>query len=99
MKPQNAQNTQIDVNADRINLLSKRIISRALTVLHRLGTGFLEKVYHKVLSHEQGKAGLADSQQQPIVFEYEGIVGGDYAADLLVEGFVPRELKMARAIG
>ena len=35
----------MDSGADRVNFLSKRIIGCALTVLHALGTGFLEKVY------------------------------------------------------
>ena len=45
MEPQDTQNTQKDTGGDRVNLLSKQIIGCALTVLHALGTGFLEKVY------------------------------------------------------
>jgi hypothetical protein len=45
MEPQNTQNTQMDTGEDRVNVLSKRIIGCALTVLHALGAGFLEKVY------------------------------------------------------
>ncbi len=33
MEPQNTQNTQMDTGEDRVNLLSKRIIGCALTVL------------------------------------------------------------------
>jgi hypothetical protein len=36
MEPQNTQNTQMDIGEDRINLLSKRIIGCALTVVHAL---------------------------------------------------------------
>ena len=35
-----------------INLLSKRIIGCAPTVLRALGTGFLEKAYENALTHE-----------------------------------------------
>ena len=35
----------MDTREGRVNLLSKRIIGCALTVLHGLGIGFLEKVY------------------------------------------------------
>ena len=42
----------MDTGEDRVNLLSKRIIGCALTVLHALGTGFLEKVYENALVHE-----------------------------------------------
>jgi hypothetical protein len=49
MEPQNTQNTQMDISEDRINLLSKRIIGCALTVLHALGTGFLQKLDENAL--------------------------------------------------
>ena len=98
MEPQNTQNTQMDTGEDRINLLSKRIIGCALTVLHALGTGFLEKVYENALVHELRKSGLAVSQQHPMVVRYDGIVVGEYAVDLLVENIVLVELKVARAI-
>jgi GxxExxY protein len=92
------QNTQTDTGEDRVNLLSKRIIGCALTVLHGLGTGFLEKVYENALSHELRKAGFGVSQQHRIVVRYDGVVVGDYTADLLVEHIVLVELKVAKAI-
>ncbi len=98
MEPQNTQNTQMDVGEDRINLLSKRIIGCAQTVLRALGTGFLEKVYENALVHELRKAGLAVSQQHPMVVRYDGIVVGDYTVDLLIEHIVLVELKVAKAI-
>jgi GxxExxY protein len=81
-----------------MNLLSNRIIGCALTVLHALGTGFLEKVYENALVHELRKSGLAVSQQHPMVVRYDGIVVGEYSVDLLVEHIVLVELKVARAI-
>src|SRR4029077_9392463 len=95
MEPQNTQNTQMDIGEDRINRLSKRIIGCALTVLHALGTGFLEKVYENALVHELRKSGLAVSQQHPMVVRYDGIVVGEYAVDLLVEHIVLRESSRA----
>jgi GxxExxY protein len=88
MEPQNTQNTQMDIGQDGINLLSKRIIGCALTVVHALGTGFLEKVYENALVHELRKSGFTVSQQHPMVVRYDGIVVGYYAVDLLVEGIV-----------
>ena len=98
MEPQNTQNTQMDSGEDRVNLLSKRIIGCGLTVLHALGTGFLEKVYENALVYELRKSGLAVSQQHPMVVRYDGIVVGDYAVDLLVDDIVLVELKVAKAI-
>jgi GxxExxY protein len=98
MEPQNTPNTQTDTGEDRVNLLSKRIIGCALTVLHGLGTGFLEQVYENALSHELRKAGFGVSQQHRMVVRYDGVVVGDYTADLLVEHIVLVELKVAKAI-
>src|ERR1700750_3189022 len=98
MEPQNTQNTQMDTGEGGINRRSKRIIGCALTVLHGLGTGFLEKVYENALAHELRKSGLVVSQQHPMVVRYDGVVVGDYTVDLLVEHSVLVELKAARAI-
>jgi GxxExxY protein len=98
MEPQNTPNTQMETGEDRVNLLSKRIIGCALTVLHALGTGFLEKVYENALLHELRKAGIAVSQQHRMVVRYDGVVVGDYTVDLLVEHVVLVELKVAKAI-
>src|SRR5271154_640640 len=98
MEPQNTQNTQMETPEYRVNLLSKRIIGCALTVLHALGTGFLEKVYENALLLELRKAGLAVSQQHRMVVRYDGIVVGDYTVDLLVEHTVLGELGVAKGI-
>jgi GxxExxY protein len=98
MEPQNTQSTQMDTGQDGVNLLSKRIIGCALTVLHTLGTGFLEKVYENGLVYELRKSGLAVSQQHPMVVRYNGTVVGEYTVDLLVEHIDLVELKVAKAI-
>jgi GxxExxY protein len=98
MEPQNTPNTQIDTSEDSVNLLSKRIIGCALTVLHALGTGFLEKIYENALVHELRKSGLVVSQQHRMVVRYDGIVVGEYTVDLLVEHIVLVELKVAKTI-
>ena len=88
----------MDNAADRANLLSKQIIGCALTVLHTLGTGFLEKVYENALVHELRKAGLTVSQQHRLVVRYDGITVGEYAIDLLVDHVILVELKVAKGI-
>ena len=98
MEPQITQITQMNTGEDRVSLLSKRIIGCALSVLHALGTGFLEKVYENALVPELRKSGLAVSQQHPMLVRYDGIVVGDYTVDLLVERIVLVELKAAKAI-
>jgi len=88
----------MDTGEDGVNLVSGRIIGCALTVLHALGTGFLEKVYENALVPELRKSGLAVSQQHPMLVRYDGIVVGHYTVDLLVEQIVLVELKVAKAI-
>ena len=95
MKP---QNTQIESAPDKANRLSRPIIGCALTVLHTLGTGFLEKVDENALVHELRKSGLTVSQQHRVVVRYDGITVGEYAVDLLVEHVVLVELKVAKGI-
>ena len=73
------------MNADavRLNAISERIIGCAFAVGSALGHGFLEKVYENALAHELRKAGLAVEQQREIKVLYDGIVVGEYIADLL----------------
>ncbi|QNN22791.1 GxxExxY protein [Planctomycetales bacterium ZRK34] len=78
--------------------LTERIIEGAFRVSNQLGSGFLEKVYENALTHELRKMGLHTVQQQPIHVYYEGIVVGEYVADLIVENNVLIELKSCRAI-
>jgi len=80
------------------NELAEKIIGCAYKVSNGLGCGFLEKVYENALAHELRKAGLRVRQQHPIQVFYDGIVVGDYVADLLVEDSVILELKAVREL-
>jgi len=78
---------------DELNRLTERIIGCAFRVANTLGSGFLEKVYENALAHELGKNGLKVVQQHPVPVYYDGVLVGDFSADLLVEGTVLLELK------
>ena len=86
------------MNTDRVNEITEKIIGCAYAVGNVLGCGFLEKVYENALAFEIRKAGLAVRQQHSIQVRYEGEVVGDFAADLLVEGVVLVELKVAKVL-
>ena len=90
----------MDTDARRILLdeITRKIIGCAYTVSNSLGSGFLEKVYENALTHELRKAGLQVVQQFGTPVFYDGVVVGDYIADLLVEQFVLVELKAAKAL-
>jgi GxxExxY protein len=89
---------QMHTDEHRLNALTHAIIGCAYKVLNELGCGFLEEVYENALAHELRKAGLSVQQQHPITIRYDGVVVGDYVADLLVEGTVLVELKAVKAL-
>ena len=86
------------MNTERDVELTRRIIGCAIRVSNTLGSGFLEKVYEFALAHELRKAGLHVQQQHGVSVLYDGIVVGDYRADLIVEDVVIVEVKAAKAI-
>lgn len=73
------------------------MIGCAYRVANTLGVGFLEKVYENALVHELRKAGLEVEQQVPLSVVYDGVVVGEYFADLVVEGCLIVELKHVKA--
>jgi GxxExxY protein len=85
-------------DSDRLNDLSGCVIGHAFTVLNALGTGFLEKVYEHALADELRTAGLAVAQQCGVRVYYNGVVVGEYFADLLVEDVLLVELKAVKAL-
>ncbi len=63
-----------------------------------LGGGFAEKVYQNAVIIEIEKNGLHVQRQFPIAVKYDGIVVGDFFADLLVEELVLAELKAVKIL-
>ncbi|MFM9912076.1 MAG: GxxExxY protein [Methylophilaceae bacterium] len=81
-----------------INQVTEQIIGCAYVVSNTLGSGFLEKVYENSMAIELRKAGLLITQQAPIQVEYNGIVVGDFFADLVINDCVLVELKAVKAL-
>ncbi len=78
--------------------LSRSVIGAALRVSNSLGVGFLEKVYENALAIELRFSGHEVEQQRAIDVRYRGEVVGLYQADLLVDGRLVVELKVAEAL-
>ncbi len=78
--------------------LTETIIGCAMKVHSALGPGFLESVYQNALAHELRKAGLRVECESPIAVRYDGIVVGDFSADMLVEGWIMVENKAVQAL-
>lgn len=84
------------MSLEHLKPLSEKIIGGAFNVSNSLGPGFLEKVYENALAHELRKAGLDVRQQFPVDVVYDGVVVGEFVADLLVESHIVVELKAAK---
>ena len=76
-----------------IDKITEKIIASAFKVSNTLGIGFVEKVYENAHAHQMRKDSLKVVQQHPIKVEYDGIVVGEFFADMLVEDHVLVELK------
>jgi GxxExxY protein len=73
--------------------LTRRVIGCAFVVSNTLGAGFFEKVYENALVHELSKNLLPVCQQQVFKVYYDGVMVGEYYADLVVDNRVLVELK------
>ena len=78
--------------------LTETIIGAAMKVHRVLGPGFLESVYQKALTHELRKTGLTVDCQKPITVTNDGVVVGDFFADMVVEQVVMVENKAVQTI-
>jgi GxxExxY protein len=87
-----------DARRWELDRLTERIIGCAFRVGNDLGCGFLEKVYENALVHELRKTGLFVQQQYEIEVTYDGVVVGQFFADVLVESSVLVELKAVRTL-
>ena len=85
-------------NDAQLSRISEKVIGCAFAVSNGLGVGFLEKVYENALAHELRKTGLIIRQQHSVEVRYDGMIVGDYVADIVVEDLVIVELKHTRML-
>ena len=76
--------------------ITEAIIGSAFEVYNSLGYGFLEKVYQRAMQVELLQRGHSAELEQAIKVKFKGVIFGGYAADLLVDGKVIVELKLAK---
>ena len=74
--------------------LTYKVIGAGMKVHTALGNGFLEKVYENALMVSLRKGGISAEQQVPVKVHFEGVVVGDYFADILVENKLIIELRL-----
>ncbi len=78
--------------------LTGKIIGCAMAVHGALGPGFMESVYQNALAHELRSAGLAVDRECRLTVHYNGIVVGEFVADMVVNGAVLVELKAVQSL-
>ena len=74
---------------------TEKIIGAAFEVHGQLGYGFLERVYQRAIQVELLRRGATAEIEKRIQVHYKGAVVGDYDADVLVDGCVIVEIKVA----
>lgn len=74
----------MNIDKSRLNNIIEYIIECAYIVIQVLDCGFEEKVYERALIYELSKKELNIEPQYPINVYYEGIIVGDFYADILV---------------
>jgi len=87
-----------DKKRQELNRITEIIIGCVYKVSNNLGSGFLEKVYENSLALELRRAGFGVKQQHSLQVRYDGVVVGDFVADLLIEEKVLVELKAVKAL-
>ena len=87
--------TQISTREKDFSLLpvTQQLIGAAFEVHNILGFGCLEKVYQHALQVELQLRGVKVELEPKMQVQFKGVIVGDYAADLLVEGKIIVELK------
>lgn len=81
-----------------VNEVTEKVIGCLFKVSNTLGGGFLEKVYENAGAIEISKTGLSVKQQFPIEVKYDGVVVGQFFADLLVADLVLVEFKTVKLL-
>jgi GxxExxY protein len=82
-----------DAGSYKHSELTQQIIGIFYAVYNALGSGFLEKVYENALVIRLQKAGFTVAQQHPIKVYFDGVVVGEYFADLVVNDLIILEIK------
>ena len=81
-----------------INDLILQIINCAKNIRRQLEPGFLEKVYKNAMVIELRKLHLNYETEKQIQIFYDGIIVGDYRADIIVDNRLILELKATQEL-
>jgi len=89
---------EIRIGKAELDTITEKIIGCAYEVSNTLGSGFPESVYEKALHHQALKTGLEAERQYQMKVFYDGILVGEFFADMLVDEKVLVAIKAVRAL-
>jgi len=75
--------------------ITELILKAYFKVYNKLGYGFLEKVYENAMMIELKRLDLVCEKQRSLNVSYDGLIIGEYYADIIVNECVIIELKAA----
>ncbi len=83
---------------ENIEELIRQVMDCAVHIRRQLGPGYLEAVYKNAMLIELRKNNLSYEVEKPIKVYYEGVLVGDYKADIVVENLLILELKAVSSL-
>lgn len=78
--------------------LIKAVMDCAVNIRRQLGPGYLESVYKNAMQVELRKNGLSYEVEKPINVYYDGVMVGEFKADIIVENLLILELKAVNSL-
>ena len=75
--------------------ITEQILKAYFKVYNKLGYGFLEKVYENAMMIELQRLDLLCEKQKSLNVSYDGLIIGEYYADIIINECVIIELKAA----
>jgi GxxExxY protein len=83
-----------DIEAERLDSITEKVIGGAIAVHRALGPGLLESAYEECLCFELSQARLCFERQVPLPVVYKGIsLDCGYRMDIVVEDKIVIEVK------
>lgn len=81
-----------------VEVLIKTVMGCAMNIRRHLGPGYLESVYKNAMLVELKKHSLTFEVEKPINVYYDGVLVGEFKADIVVEDFLILELKAVQSL-
>ena len=88
----------MNIDKQKLNVTSSKVIGCAFEVANVLGCGFLEKVYQNALLLEVRRCGLQVEKEKLIQVRYKNQIVGEYFADILVDKTIVIEIKAVKEL-